>query len=115
MKPELAATSYMWIYVASSPEDAISKEAEHLITLDRNNMWDATKIKGCKSKYEFETIIPRDSAGNNMRIRRYPCPCRHCTEGVRGSKPCELREVVGEWEYVHLEVSRISRSDQINN
>jgi hypothetical protein len=52
--------------------------------LDRDLMWDAPKVYGCQSHYNFKTGTFRSRAMNksialsNFAYRIYPCPFRGC-------------------------------------
>ena len=102
----------MWIYCAADAADDAGKSNDNMIVLNRSEMWDATKIPGCKSRYEFETVRDSETHPTNPRTRAYPCPCAAC-RGKAPGQSCSNIDIVGSWQY--LRINKVPRAKRSSN
>lgn len=77
-KPIFAATSYKLYYVAADAVDAIGKEDDVALILDREKMWDCSLVQGSSRCYEFIGQPEGDDGKLRITKRYLPCPCCHC-------------------------------------
>ncbi len=101
-KDTFAATEYSWMYVTKDQKFADRALEEDptrdILVIDRSKMWDAPKVKGCKSNYEFKKVTLQDpktgKAAPGIQMNYLPCVCENCASfGV--SQNCTLKALVG--------------------
>jgi hypothetical protein len=105
-KPMFAATSYVWIYAAADAKDAAKflgkpNQPEHVLILDRSQMWDCSPVAGCQSHYEFRNTVSmlKSSRKVNIGMRELPCPypcCNFANFWDFEGRPClNEKDIVG--------------------
>lgn len=88
----MQATKFETYYVAANEDDERGKE-DIWLTLNRNEKWNCSTLKGSSSCYEF-AAEPRDNHDEHIvYMRTLPCPCANCR--VRNYGACTNIAIVG--------------------
>jgi hypothetical protein len=94
-KPPFEATCYKLYYYAADEADRVGKERSSY-TLNRNNKWNCTVLKGSSAAYEFVGLALSPNGAHLIAMRFLPCPCAVCFNGEYHL--CELSPIVGDME-----------------